>query len=103
LQRDRHSRHGLPLAPRHLQTEQDRASPVRVHHQELARQPLVSHQAIAQPIGATTTHPGLQVRAEVDSNIYPAGIKVTDAEMASPALERHAFHGEWNYTLHPRV
>jgi len=64
--------------------------------------PLVSHQAIVQLIGATTTHAGLQVRAELDRNTYPAGIKVTDAEMASLALERHAFHGEWNYTLRPR-
>jgi transposase len=64
--------------------------------------PLVSHQAIVQLIGATTTHAGLQVRAELDSNTYPAGIKVTDAEMASLVIERHAFHGEWNYTLRPR-
>jgi hypothetical protein len=27
---------------------------------------------------------------------------VTDAEMASLVIERHTFHGEWNYTLHPR-
>ena len=64
--------------------------------------PLVSHRAIVQLIGATTTHAGLQVRAELDSNAYPAGIKVTDAEMASLVIERHAFHGEWNYTLRPR-
>jgi hypothetical protein len=64
--------------------------------------PLVSHQAIVQLIGATTTHAGLQVRAELDRNTYPAGIKVTDAEMASLLIERHAFHGEWNYTLRPR-
>ena len=36
--RDRHSRHGLPSPARHEQMEQDRAPPVRVHHQELARQ-----------------------------------------------------------------
>ena len=64
--------------------------------------PLVSHQAIVQLIGATTTQTGLEVRAELDRNIYPAGIKVSDAEMASLAIERHAFHGEWNYTLSPR-
>ena len=64
--------------------------------------PLVSHRAIVQLIGATTTRKGLQVRAELDTNSYPVGIKVSDAEMATLAIERHAFHGEWNYTLRPR-
>jgi transposase len=63
--------------------------------------PLVSHQAIVQLIGATTTAKGLEVRAELDANTYPAGIKVSDAEMATLAIERHDFHGEWNYTLRP--
>jgi len=64
--------------------------------------PLVSHQAIVQLIGATTTQKGLAVRAELDTNTYPAGIKVSDAEMAAIAIHRHDFHGEWNYTLSPR-
>ena len=64
--------------------------------------PLVSHQAIVQLIGATTTQKGLQVRATLDTNTYPAGIKVSDDEMATLAIDRHAFHGEWNYTLRPR-
>jgi len=64
--------------------------------------PLVSHQAIVQLIGATTTKKGLAVRAELDTNTYPAGIKVSDAEMAGLAIQRHDFHGEWNYTLRPR-
>ena len=64
--------------------------------------PLVSRQAIVQLIGATTTDKGLVVRAELDTNIYPAGIKVSDAELAAIAIERHTFHGEWNYTLLPR-
>ncbi len=64
--------------------------------------PLVSHAAIVQLIGATTTKKGLAVRAELDANTYPAGIKVTDAEMAELTIERHEFHGEWNYTLRPR-
>jgi Rhodopirellula transposase DDE domain len=55
-----------------------------------------------QLIGATTTNKGLAVRAELDTNTYPAGIKVSDAEMAALAIHRHDFHGEWNYTLSPR-
>ncbi|MFZ3114189.1 MAG: hypothetical protein WA133_08610, partial [Syntrophales bacterium] len=30
------------------------------------------------------------------------GIKITDQEIKTLALEREEFHGEWNYTLHPR-
>lgn len=64
--------------------------------------PLVSHRTIVQLIGATTTRKGLAVRAELDTNSYPAGIKVSDAEMAALAIHRHDFHGDWNYTLQPR-
>ena len=64
--------------------------------------PLVSHRTIVQLIGATTTEKGLAVRAELDTNTYPAGIKVSDAEMATLAIQRHDFHGDWNYTLRPR-
>ena len=60
------------------------------------------YQVIVQLIGATTTRKGLAVRAELDTNTYPAGIKVSDAEMATLAIERHDFHGDWNYTLRPR-
>jgi hypothetical protein len=27
---------------------------------------------------------------------YPAGIKVTDDELAAVNITRHEFHGEWN-------
>ena len=64
--------------------------------------PLVSLQAIVQLIGATSTKAGLEVRAELDTNTYPAGIKVTDAALAAIAIERHSFRGEWNYTIRPR-
>ena len=64
--------------------------------------PLVSHQVIVQLIAATTTKAGLTVRCELDTNSYPAGIKVADAELASVNLQRHDFHGEWNYTIAPR-
>jgi hypothetical protein len=64
--------------------------------------PLVSHRTIVQLIGATTTQKGLAVHAELDTNSYPAGIKVSDAEMATLAIHRHDFHGDWNYTLRPR-
>jgi hypothetical protein len=29
--------------------------------------------------------------------------RVSDPQLASVHLEPHAFHGEWNYTIHPTV
>jgi hypothetical protein len=63
--------------------------------------PLVSHQVIVQLIAATTTKAGLKVRCQLDRNTYPAGIKVSDAQMRAINLARHDFHGEWNYTVSP--
>jgi hypothetical protein len=61
--------------------------------------PLVSHKVIVQLIAATTTKTGLKVRCELDENIYPAGVKVSDAQLGAVNLTRHEFHGEWNYTI----
>jgi hypothetical protein len=63
--------------------------------------PLVSHQVIIQLIGATTTDTGLTVTCDIDADSYPKGIKVSDAEMDAINIERHTFHGDWNYTIKP--
>lgn len=63
--------------------------------------PLTSHEVIVQSIAATTTRTGLRVRAELDTNTYPTGVRIKDAEMAALPLTRHAFQGAWNYALHP--
>ena len=63
--------------------------------------PLVSHEVIVSLIAATTTSKGLKVRAQLDTNQYPKGIKVSDEELASIRLTRDDFHGEWNYTITP--
>jgi hypothetical protein len=63
--------------------------------------PLVTHEVIINLIAATTTQKGLRVQAKLDTNAYPAGIKVSDQEMASIHIRRHTFHGEWNYTILP--
>ncbi len=64
--------------------------------------PLVSHEVIVKLIAATTTRTGLRVRSELDPNVYPAGVSVTDAEMETLYLRPDAFHGKWNYALLPR-
>jgi transposase len=65
--------------------------------------PLVSHEVIVQLIAATTTKHGLRVRSQLDTNTYPAGVKVSKKEMASLNLHRDQFHGEWNYSIHPHA
>ena len=64
--------------------------------------PLVSHQVIVQLIGSTTTEKGLKVCCELDGNLYPKGVEVSDEEMQAINITRHAFHGEWNYTIVPK-
>jgi hypothetical protein len=63
--------------------------------------PLRSYRAIVQLIAATSTDAGLKVRAALDENKYPKGVKVSDAEMEAVNLSRHPFHGDWNYTISP--
>jgi len=63
--------------------------------------PLVSHLAIVQLIGATTTEKGLKVCCEIDGNLYPKGVQVSDEEIQAINITRHIFHGEWNYTIAP--
>jgi len=64
--------------------------------------PLVSYAVILSLIAATTTASGLTVESYLDTNAYPPGRKISDAEMAALQLQRDAFHGEWNYTIAPR-
>jgi hypothetical protein len=65
--------------------------------------PLETHETIVELIAATTTRTGLQVRAELDPGDYPKGTKISDQQMAALPLVRHAFHGDWNYTLNPEL
>ena len=64
--------------------------------------PLTSHEVIVAAIAATTTGTGLTVRAELDTGTDPTGVPVSDEQMAALPLTRHDWHGDWNYTLHPR-
>ncbi|HTZ25843.1 MAG TPA: ISAzo13 family transposase [Streptosporangiaceae bacterium] len=63
--------------------------------------PLTSHQVIVNSIAATTTRTGLRVHAELDPGSYPPKIKISDAQMDALPIDRHPWHGDWNYTLHP--
>jgi hypothetical protein len=63
--------------------------------------PLVSHAVVVNLIGGTRTRTGLRIQAELDTNAYEKGIKVTNQELAEVRLKRDEFHGEWNYTVLP--
>jgi transposase len=64
--------------------------------------PLIDLATIVSLIGSTHSRAGLHVRAELDRGPYPAGVTVTDAQLATVRLARHRFHGDWNYTIHPQ-
>ena len=64
--------------------------------------PLETHEVVVETIAATTTKTGLRIQAELDTNTYQRGIKITDKEMKAfeaTHLQRHTFHGDWNYTV----
>lgn len=67
--------------------------------------PLTSYRVIVNTIGATTTAKGKPVTAVLDETEYPLGVKIPDKQMQKlvddEILDRHDWHGEWNYTLHP--
>lgn len=65
--------------------------------------PLIDHEVIVQLIGNTTTTTGLAIQAELDQNVYPTGIAISDQQMKELNLSRAKFHGEdWNYLIKPR-
>jgi hypothetical protein len=63
--------------------------------------PLTTYQTVVELIGATTTAKGLRVKAVLDENEYPIGVKISDAEMQQLNITRSDWHGEWNYTIAP--
>jgi hypothetical protein len=61
--------------------------------------PLINHEVVITLIESTTTRTGLRVRAILDTNHYPKGIKVSDTELKALSHHPEPFHGEWNYTI----
>lgn len=64
--------------------------------------PLRTYETVINLIGNTTNSAGLVVKATLDRRCYPTGKKVTNKEMKTLNIERHDFHGDWNYTIRPR-
>ena len=65
-------------------------------------EPLRDYETIVMLISRTTTAKGLKVTCRLDRRAYPTGRKVTNEEMQRVNLERHQFHGDWNYVIRPQ-
>lgn len=65
--------------------------------------PLATYETIVSLIASTTTSKGLKVSAQLDTDKYPLGLRATEHTKKSLVLDRHPFHGEWNYSLRPRT
>lgn len=65
--------------------------------------PLTDYRTVVNLIAATTTTTGLTVKARLDRTIYRTGIEVSAQELKTLSLRAHDFHGEWNYTISPRL
>ncbi|WP_018637914.1 ISAzo13-like element transposase-related protein, partial [Parafrankia elaeagni] len=61
--------------------------------------PLTTFQTIVSLIANTTTTTGLTVRCELDPGDYPTKVKVTTQDRERIPINRHDFHGDWNYTI----
>ena len=67
-----------------------------------AGQPLRNYETILNFIRTTKTKTGLRVRARLVDHDYPTGIKISDADFATLALEPHETQPQRNYTIRPR-
>jgi transposase len=65
--------------------------------------PLRSFETIVSLIASTTTATGLKVHAELNTDNYPAGIRISDQELKQVKIRRDKFHGDWNYEIQPRL
>jgi len=64
--------------------------------------PLETYGIIVNLIGATKTKTGLDVKADIDKNIYETGIKISTSDFEKINIYKHEFHGDdWNYTIKP--
>lgn len=64
--------------------------------------PLRTYETVVNLISNTTNSAGLVVKAKLDRRRFPTGKRATSKQMSELNIERHDFHGDWNYTLRPR-
>lgn len=62
--------------------------------------PLRDYETVLNRIQTTTTATGLTVDAVLNTDDYPTGLKVDDAQMKEIDIEHHHILPCWNYTIH---
>lgn len=67
-----------------------------------AATPLTSFEVLINGIRSTTTENGLRVQAVRIQKLYEKRLKVSDEEMKTLVVEKHATCPDWNYTIRPR-
>ncbi|MBV5326426.1 MAG: hypothetical protein JZU65_02130 [Chlorobium sp.] len=60
---------------------------------------LISHEVIVNRIGSMTTHSGVTIYAELETNLYSKGIRISDEELEAINMTKASIHGEWKYTI----
>jgi hypothetical protein len=107
LQEQLCDRHGLTVTVCHYPTGCSKWNPIE--HRLFgpisltwAGHPLVTWDAMLGYLQGTTTETGLTVRAALHDRTYHTGERVSDADMATLNLARHALCPTWNYTPRPR-
>ena len=63
--------------------------------------PLETLEIVVNLVGATTTRDGLEVHTWLDDAEYLKSRTVSDKQLLDVQIQRHEFHGEWNYTIIP--
>jgi hypothetical protein len=66
-------------------------------------EPLRDYETIVNLIARTTTAQGLKAICRLDPRKYATGRRITDRQMKTVNLTPDSFHGDWNYTIRPRV
>lgn len=107
LQRQVVDRFGLQVTVCHYPTGASKWNPIEHRlfsevSKHWAGQPLKDYETILRLIRETKTETGLKVESYLITREFPAGQKITDAQMSQVILVRHPVLPDWNYTLLPR-
>jgi hypothetical protein len=99
--------HGLTVTVCHYPTGCSKWNPIEHRlfgpiSTNWAGRPLATWDVLLGYLRGTTTETGLTVRAALHPDTYQTGERVTDAEMATLALDPHPICPPWNYILRPR-
>ena len=93
------SRSPSSLPARDQQAEPDRAPPLQLHLDQLARQATRSATRSSTSLIAFSPTTGSRSTPNSTSGPTPKEVQVTDEELTAVNITRHPFHGEWNEAL----